>query len=335
MERYEGLFPNDKRSDFRFESSLAIKLKYSDPVSKRQSWRKGRSVNISKEGLTFITHKPLPKIMEPTLGILLPHPYHAINTKARIVWRNDRKHSYGVKFIGLESDNLTSLEQYLSRTTDSLRIVLDQRILAPAGRHKTKAGKHEIVTFKKASNEEDSREIYSIRKEIFVEGDNYPMQAISSIYDKQAIHFVAIENKRMIGTISVILDGPKGLPLQEFLDISKYRDKKVVEIEKLAVLPHKRKKTITAALMVIAYEFAKLHADRICIFTLEKKRDNISLYEQIGFRTVEKFNFYDVGDALLMILDIEEDSVYETVPEKIKRFRRYVRKLSTVLGLKS
>lgn len=334
MKEYEGLFPDDKRTDFRFESNLSLNLKYNDPIRKKQSRRKGRIVNISKKGLTFIIYRPLPKIMEAMLEILLPQPYHAINTKARVIWRNDKKHSYGVKFTELESHDLTNLEQYINHTTDALRIVLDRRILTPVDRHKTKARGHKIVTFKKASSEEDLQAVYSIREEVFVKGDNYPIEAIKSNYDKQAIHFVAIEDEGMIGTVSVVLDGPKGLPLQEFLDISMYRDKKLVEIEKLAVLFHKRKKTITAALMVIAYEFAKLHADRICIFTLEKKKDNISLYEQIGFRPVEKFNFHSVGDALFMILDIEKDSVYETVPDKIKRFRRYVKRLSAILSLK-
>jgi len=335
MEEYEGLFPDDKRTDFRFESDLSLNLKYDDLVNKKHILRKGRSINISKDGLAFITRTPLPKILELPLEILLPQPYHVINAKARVVWRNDKKCSYGLKFTELESYDLTNLEQYISRPTDALRIVLDQRILSPVPRHKTRARKYELVTFKKASSEQDLRDIYSIRKEVFVKEDNYPTEAIKSSYDEEAIHFVAFENKKMVGTISVILDGPRGLPIQKFMDISRFKDKRMVQVEKFAVLPGRRKKTIAVALIVMAYEFAKLYADRICIFSLEKKKDNVSLYKKMGFRPVEKFNFYDIGDALLMILDIEKDSVYEKLPDRSKHFKRYIRKLSKTLGMKS
>lgn len=335
MEEYKGLFPNDKRTDFRFESDLSLNLKYDDPVNKKHILRKGRSINISKDGLAFITRTPLPKILELPLEILLPQPYHAINAKARVVWRNDKKCSYGLKFTELESYDLTNLEQYLNRTTDPLRIVLDQRILAPTGRHKAKVRKHEVATFRKASSQQDLEDIYSIREEVFIKEDKYPIEAIKSSYDEEAIHFVAFENNKIVGTISVILDGPKGLPIQKFVDITRFRDRRMVQVEKLAVLPGRRKKTITVGLIVMAYEFAKLYADRICIFSLEKKRDNILLYRKMGLRPVEKFNFYDIGDALLMILDIEKDSVYEKLPDRSKHFKRYIRKLSKTLGIKA
>lgn len=335
MKEYEGLFPDDKRTDFRFESNLSLNLRYNDPVSKKRLLRKGRSINISKEGLTFTTRTALPKILQPQLEIVLPQPYHAITTKAQVVWRNDKTRSYGAKFIELESHDLVNLEQYLNRTTDPLRIVLDQRILAPTGRHKAKVRKHEVATFRKASSQQDLEDIYSIRKEVFIKEDKYPIEAIKSNYDKQAIHFVAFENNKMVGTVSVILDGPKGLPIQKFVDITRFRDKRMVQVEKFAVLPGRRKKTITVALIVMAYEFAKLYADRICIFSLEKKRDNILLYRKMGFRPGEKFNFYDIGDALLMILDIEKDSVYEKLPDRSKHFKRYIRRLSKTLDIKS
>jgi len=335
MEEYKGLFPDDKRTHFRFESNLSLNLKYNDPVSKKRLLRKGRSINVSKEGLTLTTRAALPKIVKLDLEILLPQPYHTITTKAQVVWRNDKKRSYGARFLELESRDLVNLEQYLNRTTDPLRIVLDQRILAPVGRHKAKVRKHEVATFRKASSQEDLEDIYSIRKEVFVKEDNYPIEAIKSSYDREAVHFVAFESDKMVGTISVILDGPKGLPIQKFVDISRFRDKRMAQVEKFAVLPSKRKKTITVALIVMAYEFAKLYADRICIFSLEKKRDNILLYRKMGLRPVEKFNFYDIGDALLMILDVEKDSVYEKLPDRSKHFKRYVRKLSKTLGMKS
>lgn len=335
MREYEALFPDDKRTDFRFESDLLLNLKYDDPISKKHIWRKGRSINISKEGLTFATRTALPEILELQLRILLPQPYLNINTKARIIWRNNKKRSYGAKFTKLGSDDSINLEQYLNSTTDPLRIVLDQRILAPAGRHKAKIRKHEVATFRKASSQQDMEDIYSIREEVFVKEDKYPVEAIKSNYDKEAVHFVAFENNKMVGTISVILDGPKGLPIQKFVDITRFRDRRMVQVEKFAVLPSKRKKTITVALIVMAYEFAKLYADRICVFSLEKKRDNILLYRKMGLRPVEKFNFYDIGDALLMILDIDKDSVYEKLPDRSKHFKRYIRRLSKTLGIKS
>ena len=335
MEEYKGLFPDDRRSDFRIDSGFPLILEYDDPITKKRTSMKGKVINISTEGLTIRTDTPLPKISDISLKVYLPKSYPAISAKANIVWRNDEKHSYGLKFTQIKKESLNNLQKYVNRPTETRKIILDKRMLKPTEGHKPKTGKHETLTFKRATKHEEFQEIYSLREEVFVKEDKYPKEAIRSSFDNQAVHFIAVEKDKLIGAISVLLDGPRGLPLQEFIDIAPYRDKKLAEIEKLAVVPHRRKETISSVLMMIAYEFAKLYANRICIFALEKKVAVVELYKQIGFKIVGGFDFYNIGQALFMILDIRQDSVYETEPEKIKYLKLYIEKLSKRLGLKS
>jgi len=171
----------------------------------------------------------------------------------------------------IKKESLNNLQKYVNRPTETRKIILDKRMLKPTEGYKPKPGVYETLTFKRATTQDELQDIYSLREEVFVKEDKYPKDAIRSSFDNQAVHFVAVEKGKIIGTISVLLDGPRGLPLQEFINITLFRDKKLAEIEKLAVASHKRKKTISSALMMIAYEFAKLYANRICIFALEKK----------------------------------------------------------------
>jgi len=334
MNDYKGLFPDDRRSDFRIDSGFPIELKYIDPIINKHVSIKGKVINISTEGLTIRTDAPLPKILDFSLNIYLPKSYPIISAKANIIWQNDEKHCYGLKFTQIKKESLNNLQKYVNRPTETRKIIFDKRMLKPTEGYKPQTGVHSTLTFKIADTQDELQDIYLLREEAFVKEDKYPKDAIKSSFDNQAVHFIAIENEKIIGTISVLLDGPRGLPLQEFIDITPYRDKKLAEIEKLAVVPHRRKETISSALMMIGYEFAKLYANRICIFALEKKVNVVELYKQIGFKIVGEFDFYNVGKALFMILDIRQDSVYETEPEKMKYLKHYIEKLSKRLGLK-
>jgi len=119
MSDYKGLFPDDRRSDFRIDSGFPVNLKYSDPVTKKRASIKGKIINISTEGLTIRTEADIPNILDFSLNICLPKSYPVINAKANIIWRNDEKHSYGLKFTQIEKESLIDLQKYVNRPTET------------------------------------------------------------------------------------------------------------------------------------------------------------------------------------------------------------------------
>jgi predicted N-acetyltransferase YhbS len=192
------------------------------------------------------------------------------------------------------------------------------------------------IEFGIAETPEDLEEIYKIREKVFQEEDGYPPEAIKSRFDSTATHFLAKVNKKLVGSIMVILDSDKGLPLGDKIDLSPYRDKLIAELAKLAVLPEERKKNVSLGLMVLAYEFAKEKgAKKICLISLEKKTENYKLYKKFGFKTIGKFNFFNIDNAYGMILDLDE-SIYEKVSKRNTRrdllAKRLSQKLSLILG---
>ena len=191
------------------------------------------------------------------------------------------------------------------------------------------------IKFKISSSERDLELIYKLREEVFRKEDHYPEEALKTEYDKTATHFMAIKDGKLIGSLMIVLNSEKGLPIEKFLDISKLKDKPIAEVLKLAVLPEDRKTSVSMGLIVLAHEYAKGNGvKRICIVSLEKKQDNYKLYSRFGFKTIGKFNFYGIDNAYGMVLDLDE-GFYETTGKKNKRKELFAKKLAEKMSLLS
>jgi predicted GNAT family N-acyltransferase len=160
----------------------------------------------------------------------------------------------------------------------------------------------------------DMRTLWRLRKKVFVDEEGYPLKSTRNVLDRGAIHFLAKKDNIAVGSISVYLNSITGLPIEKILNVNLgiYKKEKMAEIEKLAVLPDYRKTTISLGLMVVAYEFIKLcEVERICIFTLSSKKENLAIYKRFGFRKILEFMIFDSKKATCMVLDITSDSFYE------------------------
>ncbi len=187
-------------------------------------------------------------------------------------------------------------------------------------------------TFEQIKGDKNLSDIIAIREKVFINEDHYPKEAITSSFDKTSTHFIAKKENRIIGVITVVT-GTENLPIEKFVDLKKFKDKPMAEIQKLAVLPEERKGFVSLGLMVLAYEYAKEHgAKRIVIFSLERKSENIELYKKFGFNTLLKFDFYDVGKACAMALDIDNNSSYEKDQKNVRR-ANLIKKLVKILKI--
>lgn len=168
------------------------------------------------------------------------------------------------------------------------------------------------IKFSMVQNLKEFRNVISLRRKVFVKREGYPPKSIVNDFDKDAIHILAKSNKKVVGTISLILDSDKGLPIEKKFDISAHRGGKIVEIDKLAVLPEKHGTAIAFDLTFMAYAIARFWgAQKIFIFTLKKKTGNILFYKKFGFRLIGEFDLFDSEPAVVMVMDFSSNDTYE------------------------
>ena len=196
------------------------------------------------------------------------------------------------------------------------------------------------ISFALAQTVEDLKKVIWLRKEVFVKEERYPRRAVWNDLDRYAIHFLAKLENQTVGSISICIDTGTFLPVERLygVNLSLYRNGhsgRFAEIQKLAVLPQYRRSMVSLGLMVTAYEFIKLcGAEKICIFTLSERLDNIRLYERFGFRRITEFPIFDSKFATCMILDIKQESFYEKLAKQRSHRIHLVRRLSQMLSFK-
>lgn len=133
--------------------------------------------------------------------------------------------------------------------------------------------------------------------------------------------FIAKLGNEIIGTVTIVGDGEKGLPMEEIYkaEIEKLRlsGKKIAEISQLAlkreafeslkINPRKFQIAILIPLFRLVYSFAKARGiDKLCI-SINPKHD--IFYKSLGFEEIGELKYYpsvNNAPALARMLDISQ-----------------------------
>ena len=168
------------------------------------------------------------------------------------------------------------------------------------------------MSYTLADDVSDIRKILHLRKKIFVNEEGYPSTAVTNGFEKESLHVMATIRNSLVGCVSIVFDGPKGLPMDRYLDLSKYKKGKNIEVDKLAVVGDKRMQELSFHLMWLCYSVTRFWgADRMFVFTLSKKAENINIYTRFGFQKTGTFNVFDREEATALMLDFDEKDTYE------------------------
>ncbi|WP_430462812.1 GNAT family N-acetyltransferase [Thalassolituus sp. LLYu03] len=183
--------------------------------------------------------------------------------------------------------------------------------------------KYQIVKLK-GMNDPLFGEVANVRMKVFVEEDQYPSGTIVSNLDRDATHFVALDDGRVIGSVSAnIKTSEQGrLPIESYMGPLQTGGK-VGEICKLAVLNDWRSKPVALYLMVAAYDhLIESGVDGVVLWSMSKKAKNIRLYSKFGFKRYgDDFICCNSEPAIPFFLDVAQDSVYDG--EKSANHRRF------------
>ena len=183
--------------------------------------------------------------------------------------------------------------------------------------------KYSIIKIK-GTDDPRFNNIAQVRMKVFVEEDNYPSGTIVSSLDRDAMHFAAIVDGRVIGSVSANIKSAAGgkLPIENYIDPVNANGS-VGEICKLAVLEEYRKKPVALYLMVAAYDYLiESGVAGVVLWSMTEKEKNIRLYSKFGFKRFgDDFICCNSKPAIPFFLDVAQDSIYDS--EKSANHKRF------------
>lgn len=231
-----------------------------------------------------------------------------------------RKIDQEIEWICEKNDNTTVLIQLLKQSLRQFSSELSNKILAKSITESTNHRKivedmlldMNQIHYSMIETPSEMKKLLQLRKKIFVGEEGYPATAVTNGYEKHSLHLTATLRQELVGCVSVAFDGPNGIPLDRFIDLKNLKKRKNVEVDKLAVIGKKRKRELSFQLMWLCYSVARFWgAERMFIFTLSKKEDNLNLYGRFGFKEIGCFEIFQGTSAIALMLDFDDVDTYE------------------------
>lgn len=129
----------------------------------------------------------------------------------------------------------------------------------------------------------------------FIKENN--QKSLQDTYDNTALHYLAIENQEVVGTISII---SPPLPLSKLFQeevgrlIKQYKAKKIVELSRFAVLPNYQVKNSSnpASPRLFRAVYFTLFLRRVDLVLAVVHPKYVSRYKNYGFKTYGKVKSY-------------------------------------------
>jgi len=177
------------------------------------------------------------------------------------------------------------------------------------------------ISFIHAKNEREMEDVFFLQRKILVGEKGYLEETIRRDMDKEAYHILAYKGLQPVGTVSCITDRMyRELPIEDHFNLEKLkREKRCVEIDRLAVLKEERGSIIPLGLMALAYLFAKSeHSERVFLDVFSDEKKYITMYKKLGFQAIGTYEW--LLPVTVMMLDYRTD--YEKKTQRMERFVR-------------
>lgn len=118
---------NGRRRQWRFLAILPMETVLTHSFGDSAADIPGLTSNVGYGGFCFKTREPLGPIAEVEARITLPQAFGVMAAQAKVIWRDDARRTYGLAFTQITQGELDKLDQYLNRTSDSVKIIADRR----------------------------------------------------------------------------------------------------------------------------------------------------------------------------------------------------------------
>lgn len=175
------------------------------------------------------------------------------------------------------------------------------------------------IRFVHVRSEVELEDVFYLQRKILVGEKGYLEETIRREEDEYAYHILAYKGLQPVGTVTCITDRMFGrLPIEGHFKLQHYRkERRCVEIDRLAVLKEERRGVIPLGLMTLAYLYAKSeNAERVFLDVFADEKKYISMYKKLGFQVIGSYEW--LLPVTVMMMDYRTD--YEKKTQRMERF---------------
>ena len=149
--------------------------------------------------------------------------------------------------------------------------------------------------------------LLNLRKRIYVEKERFPYKNMFNGLERESVHILAKVHDRYVGMISVKLNDQHGLPIEKYVSLKPFGDKKIAEMGKLGVLEDTDEGSVFYQLVGAAYALVRFCGyNTIVMHTLDRMRRNVTVYRRMGFQVIQKFHLFEKEMGVAMLLDLDK-----------------------------
>ena len=148
------------------------------------------------------------------------------------------------------------------------------------------------ISFVHAQKPDEIEDVFFLQRKILVGEKGYLEETIRRKVDEDSYHIVAYKGIQPVGTVSIMPETREpNLPIEDHfkLDFHK-KDRRCVEIDRLAVLKEDRRGVIPLSLMTLAYLYARSEqAERVFLDVFADEKKYIKMYKKLGFQKIGEY----------------------------------------------
>jgi len=175
------------------------------------------------------------------------------------------------------------------------------------------------ISFMHARTESQIEDVFYLQRKILVGEKGYLEETIRRKDDENAYHLIAYKGLQPVGTVSCMSDRKyEHLPIEQHFNMDSFKkEKRCVEIDRLAVLKEERRSIIPFGLMTLAYLYAKSeNAERVFLDVFSDEKKYINMYKKLGFQMIGEYEW--LLPVTVMMVDNRTD--YEKKKFRMEHF---------------
>ncbi len=187
------------------------------------------------------------------------------------------------------------------------------------------------IGFVRAKAPEELEDVFFLQRKVLVQEKGYLEETIRRKFDEKAYHIIAYKGLQPVGTVTCLTDKMlDNLPIEEHFKLDYHKkNRRCVEIDRLAVLKEDRRGVIPLGLMTLAYLYARSEeAERVFLDVFSDEEKYINMYKKVGFKRIGEYRWPLPVTVMMMDQRTDYEKKYRLMEGFVRPFMaRLIKKL--------